>query len=93
MAGYRFAALSTLQCMGSSGQVSLPCRRQARAECVNPSALRRDYALEKAGWSVSEKLSYQKNFLTQIPRLGAGVFHSFNSHRPARHGPAQPFPD
>ena len=32
-----------------------------------------------------------KIFLPQIPRLGAGVFHPFNAHRPARPGPAQPF--
>ena len=30
-----------------------------------------------------------KIFLPQIPRLGTEVFHPFNSHRPARPGPAQ----
>ena len=34
-----------------------------------------------------------KIFLPKIPRLGADGFHSSNSHRPARPGPAQPFSD
>ena len=38
-----------------------------------------------------KNLPTNKIFLPHIPRLGAGVFHSSKSHRPARPGPAQPF--
>ena len=47
------------------------------------AADRRGYALEKAGCQSPKNFPTNKIFLPQIPRLGAGVFHPFNSLRPA----------